>query len=81
MTLLINIKKNIFLILFFLILLIIGIFIFDDYGIYIDEDNSRENGFVSLKYLAEIFYPYDDHHKKDTYVRCNGSGEDKSCSA
>ena len=25
---------------------------------YIDEDNSRENGFVTLKYLAQIFYPH-----------------------
>ena len=35
----------------------VGFFIFPDYGISIDEDNTRVNGFVSLKYIFEIFFP------------------------
>ncbi len=48
-------KENIYSIIFFLFLLLIGITVFNDYGISIDEDNSRVNGFVSLKYILEIF--------------------------
>ena len=39
----------------FIIIFIIGYYAYDDYGIGIDEDNSRVNGFVSLKYIYEIF--------------------------
>jgi hypothetical protein len=48
-------KENIFIFFFFLILLITGTCLFSDYGISIDEDNSRVNGFVSLKYILELF--------------------------
>lgn len=41
---------------FFIILFFIGIFIYADYGLGVDEDNSRVNGFVSLRYIYEIFY-------------------------
>jgi len=50
-----NLKKNLFISLYFLILLVIGFLIFPDYGISLDEDNTRINGFVALKYIAEIF--------------------------
>ena len=53
----INSNKKIFTILFFLLLLFIGTSIFKDYGISIDEDNTRVNGFVTLKYLLEFFAP------------------------
>ena len=43
--------------LFFFIFFVLGSLIFNDYGISIDEDNSRLNGFVSLKYILEIFFP------------------------
>ena len=33
----------------------IGSLIYSDYGISIDEDNSRVNGFVSLKYILDLF--------------------------
>ena len=33
---------------------IIGILIFDDFGISIDEDNTRTNGLLALKYLFEL---------------------------
>ena len=33
----------------------IGSLIYSDYGISIDEDNSRLNGFVSLKYILDLF--------------------------
>jgi hypothetical protein len=40
---------------FFLIIFLFGYSIYPDYGISIDEDNSRINGFVSLKYVLELF--------------------------
>ena len=40
---------------FFLLFFIVGFNIYKDYGISIDEDNTRINGFVGLKYLFEIF--------------------------
>ena len=48
-------NQNIFLILIFFIIFVIGSMVFSDYGISIDEDNSRLNGFVSLKYVLELF--------------------------
>ena len=54
-------NKEKFVFLFFAILFSIGIAIFDDYGIALDEDNSRINGFVSLKYIFEIFLPNKIH--------------------
>ena len=48
-------NENIFLIFIFFIIFIIGSSIFSDYGISIDEDNSRVNGFVSLKYVLDLF--------------------------
>ena len=52
-----NLNKNLFTFLFFLIFLLIGIFIFPDYGISIDEDNTRIVGFLSLEYIFKIFLP------------------------
>lgn len=46
--------NNLIVIIFFSIIFLIGSFIFFDYGISIDEDNSRFNGFVSLKYILEL---------------------------
>ena len=50
-------KKNLYILFYFFVVLLIGISIFKDYGISIDEDNRRINGFVSLKYIFEIFFP------------------------
>ena len=47
--------QNVFLILVFFIIFAIGSSVFTDYGISIDEDNSRVNGFVSLKYILDLF--------------------------
>ena len=52
-----NSKKKLFITLYFLFLLVIGFLIFPDYGISLDEDNTRINGFVTLKYISEIFSP------------------------
>ena len=52
-----NSNKNIFTFLFFLILFLIGIYIFQDYGISIDEDNTRILGFLSLEHIFNIFFP------------------------
>ena len=53
----INFNKNFYTILFFLIFFIIGIFIFADYGISIDEDNTRIIGFLSLENIFNVFFP------------------------
>mgnify|MGYP007000329853 len=47
--------RNLFPTFFFLIIFLVGISIFPHYGISIDEDNSRINGLVSLKYILELF--------------------------
>ena len=57
MLLFLNSNKNFFTFLFFLIFFLIGIFIFPDYGISIDEDETRIYGFISLKTVYEIFSP------------------------
>ena len=44
---------------FFILFFIVGFNIYKDYGISIDEDNTRINGFVGLKYIFDIFnYDY-----------------------
>ena len=48
-------NENTFLIFVFFVIFVIGSLVFSDYGISIDEDNSRVNGFVSLKYILELF--------------------------
>ncbi len=47
-------NKNLLVLSFFSAYFIIGILIFDDFGISIDEDNTRINGLVALKYLFEL---------------------------
>ena len=41
--------------LFFFIFLLVGLSIFKDYGISIDEDNTRIVGFLSLEYILNHF--------------------------
>ena len=48
-------KKNHVIFIFFLIYLFIGLIIFRDYGISFDENISRINGFVTLKYIINKF--------------------------
>ena len=50
-------RKSLFITFYFILLFLIGIIVFKDYGISIDEDNTRINGFISLKYVFEIFAP------------------------
>ena len=52
-----NSSKNFLTLLFFLIFFLIGVYIFPDYGISIDEDNTRMIGFLSLEYIFNIFLP------------------------
>jgi len=52
-----NLNKNIYIFLFFLIFFLIGIYIVSDYGISIDEDKTRAVGFVSLQYILKNFFP------------------------
>ena len=46
---------NILVLLIFSSYLIVGISIFDDYGISWDEHANRNMGFVALNYLRELF--------------------------
>ena len=57
MLLYINNNKKLFVLLYFLLLYLIGIIVFADYGISIDEDNTRINGFISLKYVFLLLVP------------------------
>ena len=57
MLLFLNSNKKIFTFLFFSTFFLIGIFLFSDYGISIDEDETRIYGFISLKSIFEIFSP------------------------
>ena len=52
-----KLKENLVVSSFFIICFIVGLIIYPDYGISIDEDNTRLGGFVSLKYIFEIFSP------------------------
>ena len=47
-------NKNLLVFFYFLLLLSIGLIVYDDYGISIDEDNTRINGFVALRYIFDL---------------------------
>ena len=47
-------KQKLVLVIFFSFIFFLGTIIFNDYGISIDEDNSRFNGFVSLQYILSL---------------------------
>ena len=40
-----------------LILFFIGFSIYEDYGISLDEEITRNNGLVSIKYIVDLFFP------------------------
>ena len=50
-------NKKIFIFTFFLIFFILGVYIFPNYGISIDEDNTRDIGFLSLEAILKVFAP------------------------
>ena len=50
-----NLKKSVYTFAFFSIFFLIGVIIFNDYGISIDEDNTRIIGFVSLEKVFTLF--------------------------
>ena len=50
-------KTRVFVLIFFLVYLIIGISVYKDYGISWDEPTHREIASVTAKYLASIFLP------------------------
>ena len=61
-----NTKRSIFVILFLLIYLLVGLLVFDDYGVSVDEPTERYTGLVNLKFIAEKIYPdYAEYHFKD----------------
>lgn len=61
-----NTKRSIFLILFLSVYIVIGMQIFSDFGISVDEPAQRETSLVNLKYILEKIYPsYAEYHFKD----------------
>ncbi len=60
--------KELYINIFFLIFLFIGILIYADYGISIDEDNTRIIGFLSLKNIFN-FLPQDFTYKIDELIK------------
>ena len=56
-----NLNKKKFTLTFFLIFFLIGIYVFSDYGISIDEDETRIVGFSSLQYIYKIFLSEESH--------------------
>ena len=63
-----NFGKELYINIFFLIFLFIGILIYADYGISIDEDNTRIIGFLSLKNIFN-FLPQDFTYKIDELIK------------
>ena len=63
-----NFWKELYINIFFLIFLFIGILIYADYGISIDEDNTRIIGFLSLKNIFN-FLPQDFTYKIDELIK------------
>ena len=48
-------KEEAYVYIFFILFFLICLYLLKDFGISIDEDNSRINGLVSLKYVLELF--------------------------
>ena len=61
-----NLHKKYFTFLFFMVFFFTGIFVFSDYGISIDEDDTRFVGFLSLKTVFKIFIP--EYLEKINYI-------------
>ena len=61
-----NSNKKYFTFLFFMLFFFTGIFVFSDYGMSIDEDNTRVVGFLSLKSIFKIFIP--EYLEKINYI-------------
>ena len=40
-----------------LILILIGFAVYRDYGVSLDEEISRNNGLVSIKYICDLLFP------------------------
>ena len=66
MPVLLNLNKKYFTFLFFMLFFFTGIFVFSDYGMSIDEDNTRVVGFLSLKSIFKIFIP--EYLEKINYI-------------
>ena len=52
-----KLQNNIVVTLFFLFFFLIGSYVYDSYGISLDEEGTRAHGFMTLKYIYEIFFP------------------------
>ena len=52
-----KLQKNLIVLIFFLLLFLVGTNVYDSYGISLDEEETRVHGFITLKYIYEIFFP------------------------
>ncbi len=52
-----KLQQKLILIIFFTILFAVGSSIYQNYGISLDEEETRKHGFMSLRYIYEIFFP------------------------
>ena len=52
-----KLQNKLILIILFLIFFIVGTNIYQTYGISLDEEGTRAHGFMTLKYIYEIFFP------------------------
>ena len=52
-----KLQQKLILIIFFAILFAVGSNIYQNYGISLDEEETRKHGFMSLRYIYEIFFP------------------------
>jgi len=52
-----KIQKNLICLFFFLVLFFVGTNVYDSYGVSLDEEDTRLHGFITLKYIYEIFFP------------------------
>ena len=50
-----KLQQKLILIIFFTILFAVGSSIYQNYGISLDEEETRKHGFMSLRYIYEIF--------------------------
>ena len=52
-----NFNKKLLVFIYFFLLLIVSIIIYPDFGISLDEEITRNNGLVSIKYIVDLFFP------------------------
>src|SRR5437899_310360 len=50
-------RKNLYICLFFGLLLLLGLLVYDDYGVSWDEQTNQMNGVISAVYVSKLLFP------------------------